>query len=425
MSGEFVQNYSEQLNHFLLFAQSLAVGFFIGLERERHNENIAGLRTFTLIALTGSLAGYVDQKNSAILSGGILLVVVMASLLVAQFKSQKSEPETTTVVAGALTFGLGYLFWLGHPVLPIALAISVTSLLYFREELRTVPKLLSKQDIRSFLQFSALAFVLLPILPNTNFGPYNVINPFQIGWLVVLLSGLSFVGYIALRFFNRRSGVVIVGLLGGLASTTATTLVYAKHSKRNPELKSMVTNIILLAHLVLFLRVAVIVSVISPTSMPVMAPWLIGGFGGGAIFLGCYYFYAGRTKDFLPKLETRNPTEVMLSLGFALAFSAILVLVAWMNDVFSDTGVYLVAFFSGLTDLDAIAVSNLKLITTGNLLVDVANIAIVIAFIANLIFKFGLVFFVADKSLRAPTALGFVSLVIGVGAGILARYFLI
>ena len=415
---------SLDFSHLLLFAQSIGIGFLIGLERERHENAVAGLRTFTLIALAGSLGGYISKQSANNEIALVILGLVAISLLVAQFKSKTEDPHTTTVLAGILTFGLGYMLWVGHPILSAGLAVFITALLYFRKELRDIPHKFSKLDIISFLQFAAIAFILLPILPNATYGPYDVINPYQIGWLVVLISGLSLLGYVALRLFDHKSGILVIGLLGGMASTTATTLVYAKHSRQQDGFSYIATTIILLSHLVQLVRVGILVSIIEYTLLPLMIPWLLGGGVTGALFvLWSYRQVIGSSKP-LPPLDTGNPTKIITAASFAFIFAAVLFLSAFMNDVLADTGVLLVSFVSGLTDLDAITVSNLKLVSDGFVAPKVATYAVVLAFFANLVFKFGIVLTLGDRTLRWPVFFGFSTLSAGVLLGIISYEYL-
>lgn len=403
----------------MLFGQSLAIGFLVGLERERHENSIAGLRTFTLIALAGSLGGYIGVEGGLQLAAWVILLLVAASLMIAQFKSRTTEPDTTTVVAALITFVLGYILWIGHPILPAAIAVTMTALLYFRKELRAVPHRLTKTEIISFFQFAAIAIILLPILPNNNYGPYEVFNPYQIGWLVVLISGLSLLGYLALRVFGHKSGIAIAGVLGGMASTTATTLVYAKYSKEQTGFFNIAATIILLSHLVQLVRIGIIVGILEFALVPLMLPWLIGGGAAGGLYVLLSYRRIASHSEPLPKVSTRNPAEIVSASIFAVSFAVILFLVAWMNDIFADAGVFLVSFLSGLTDVDAITVSNLKLVSDNIIEPQIANYAIILAFFANLIFKLGIVFVFADRKLRAPIFTGYLTLMGGILAGVM------
>ncbi len=414
-----MNDYQIGLEQFTLFAQSIAIGFLIGLERERHQGKIAGVRTFTLIALAGALSGFIATTGGWDLVPWVLITLIVVSLLVEQWKSPDTEPDTTSVLAAVLTFILGYIPWIGDSFIASALAIVVTAVLYFREELRDLPRRLSRQDIISFFQFAAVAFILLPILPNQTYGPYQVINPYQVGWLVVLISGISLAGYVALRLLRGKSGLIVVGLLGGLASTTATTLVYARHSKTIPDFAQSAAGIILLSHLVLFVRIAVVVAVVEHSLLPAILPWVVGGLVAGVICLAVLMNNRGTSSQALPELTVSNPTELKTALGFALGFSLVLLLSAWMHDVFHNAGGYVIAFLSGLTDVDAITVANLKLFSLGSIDAATATRAIVIAFVANLLFKLSIIFTAADRALWRPMIVGFAVLLAGVLGGLL------
>ncbi len=403
---------NDSLGHLLLFAQAVGIGFLIGLEREKHSNAIAGLRTFTLIALAGALAGYTGHQLDNWIMAPVMAVLIVASLIVAQVKSESPEPDTTTVMAGILTYGLGLALWIGHPLLPGGLAIVVMALLYFRKELREVPRKLNNQDVTSFLQFAAVAFILLPVLPNENMGPYQVINPYQIGWLVVLISGISLAGYVALRFWGGKAGLMLVGLLGGLVSTTATTLVYSRYTRQSEGFCLFAVRIILLSHLILFVRVGILVTAVSAEVLPLLLPWLLGGLFGGLLFLTWHMLRDGELPQDVPRLHVQNPADLKTALGFAASFMVVLMLSAWMNEQFPSLGGYVVAFLSGLTDVDAITIANLKLATAGQLDVNVAIQAVIIAFIANFIFKFGAAVVVGDRALRLQLGAGFLTMVI-------------
>ncbi|MFC6673735.1 MgtC/SapB family protein [Marinobacterium aestuariivivens] len=415
-----MDDYTVQLSHLLLFGQSLGIGFLVGLERERHANSIAGLRTFTLISLSGSLGGYISLEFERPYFVLMMLLLVIASLLVAQFKSRASEPDTTTVLAAILTFGLGYMLWADFKLLPAALAITMTAILYYREELHEVPHRLTRKDVSSFFQFAAIAFILLPVLPDDTYGPYQVFNPYQTGWLVVLISAISLTGYVVLRLLGSRSGIFVMGLLGGLVSTTATTLIYARHSKRQASFAGLAATIILLSHLVLFIRVAIVVAVLELSLLVPMLPWLVGGFALGAGYIAWHYHRTDGDKEQyrMPAFEVSNPAEIKVAVGFAISFALVLLLVAWTNDVFSHAGVYVVAFLSGLTDIDAITISNIRLFSVGNLSAPVTLTAVVLAFLANLIFKLGIVFVVGDRNVQAPVLWGFLCLASGAVTGL-------
>src|SRR5574340_199263 len=238
------------------FLTSLAIGLLIGLERERNPSAKAGLRTFALVALFGTLSALLSTKLGTpwLLIAGLLAV---AGMIVAAYISNprdESDPGTTTVIALALCYGLGAMIWYGLTKLAVMLAIGVTALLYFKPELRGLSQRLTRRDLAAVLQFSVLTFIVLPVLPNQDYGPYHAINPHQAWLMVVLVSGISLAGYAALHVVGTRYGAALLGFLGGLVSSTATTLIYAKHSKNNQAMLNLAASVIVIAGMGVLLR---------------------------------------------------------------------------------------------------------------------------------------------------------------------------
>ncbi len=413
-------SYSDQLHHLLIFAQSIGIGLLIGLEREKHNDAIAGIRTFPLIAIAGTLSGYAFHIASYPYLGVVMALVTGASLLLAQSiqaKRVQTDLNTTSVIAGVITFSAGFLLWFDHNLLITAVAIVTTIILYFKDELHAISNKLSEKDAVSFFQFAAIAFILLPVLPDQTYGPYSVINPYQVGWLVVLISGISLSGYLALQTLGQRTGLFLVGLFGGLVSTTATTMVYARYTRTQPGFVASATTIIMLANLVLFARILVEVIVVERSVLPLLAPVMLCGLVFSLAYIGWLFLRQDRNEQGTPELNIGNPTELKSALGFALMFAAVLLLVAWMNETFQERGVYLAAFLSGLTDVDAITLSSLKLVSTGELPRQIATNAILVAYTANLLFKFVLVTTLGVGKLRLQVGIGFLVSLMGIVVG--------
>jgi uncharacterized membrane protein (DUF4010 family) len=403
------------LTNILIFAKSASIGLLVGLERERHPESKAGLRTFTLIALAGTLFACIGQQAGAPWSVAAGLLVVGGMLIAAYGRdgAGAADPGTTTVAAAVVTYGLGAMLWYGQTTLAIALAVATTALLYFRAELHGVTQRLSRRDMVSFLQFAVLAFVLLPVLPDETLGPYGALNPYRMGLLVVLITGLSLAGYVALRLFGERQGILLAGLFGGLASSTATTLVYSRHARNDAAVTPLATVAILVANLVLFLRVAVLALVVSPAVFRVLLPILGSGLLTGTLYaVWCVRRCTATAAP--PHLDVGNPVELRAALAFAALFTVVLVAVNWLNELFGVTGVYGVAALSGLTDLDAISLSTLQLANVGGVTGTQAAVAIVIAYLANLVFKLGLAGTLGTRQLLAHVAGGFFA----AGAGV-------
>ena len=197
------------------FLTSLAIGLLIGLERERTPSAKAGLRTFTLVALLGTLAAMLSEKAGLpwLLVAGWVVVGAMIIAAYVNSPTEENDPGTTTVAALLMCYGLGALIWYGQATLAIMLAIGTTTLLYFKPELRGMTQRLTRRDLVSILQFSVLTFVILPILPDQNYGPYGAFNPHQAWLMVVLISGLSLAGYISLHWIKQRYSAPLLGFL--------------------------------------------------------------------------------------------------------------------------------------------------------------------------------------------------------------------
>jgi uncharacterized membrane protein (DUF4010 family) len=411
----------DELAQLMRFAQSIAIGALIGLERERHPEARAGLRTFILIAVAGTLfAALGDVLDTPWLLAVAALLV--GGMMIAAYRPGSGtvavDSGTTSVMAALITLGLGAALWYGNVTLSIALAIVTMALLYFRSELHGAVRRITQRDYVSFLQFAVLAFVLLPILPDRTFDPLDALNPYRIGWMVVLISGVSLAGYVALRVFGARHGWLVAGLFGGLASTVATTLVFARRVRASEAGIEVSAGVILLANLVLYARIGLFVAVVAPAVLPQFVPVFAGGLLAGAAFTAWYTRRLRPATDGATTMSIGNPVELRTALGFALLFAVVLLGTAWLNRIAGTPGMYLGAFAAGLTDLDAIALSTLRLVIAEQLLPLQAAVAITIAFVANFCFKWGVAAFVGSLQLARPVGLGFLAMSLGMLAAL-------
>ncbi len=379
-----------QLAALFPFLTSFALGLLIGLERERSPAAKAGLRTFSLVALAGTLGALLSEKTGAPWMLGAGLIIMGGMMVASYFKDNEAgDPGTTTIAAVVVCYALGAMVWYGMEQLAVTLAILTTALLYFKPELRGVSRSLTRLDLVSILQFAVLSFVILPILPNQDYGPYHALNPYQIWWMVVLISGLSLAGYAALRIAGQRHGTLLTGLFGGIASSTATTLAFSRHSRDNPQLTGMAALIILLANWVVLVRLSIVVALLAPALLRPMLTLLGGGALAGLVVL--YLFWRRLVdKSDTPTLEMKNPTEIRAALSFGLLYAGVLFAAAWLSDLVGSQGVYAVALVSGLTDVDAITLSSLRLFGLGNLQAGQVATTVMLALLANIAFKSGL-----------------------------------
>ena len=401
------------------FAVSLGIGLLIGLERERKPDTKAGLRTFGLTALLGCLAAMLGETIGSgwVIPAGLLMVASMMIVAQARDPLDNGDPGTTSVVALMVCYGLGALVWFGQATLAVMLAITVTVLLYFKAQLQGVTRSLTHKDLISILQFGVLSLVVLPILPNQDYGPYHALNPHQIWWMVVLISGLSLAGYAALRIVGNRHGASLLGFFGGLVSSTATTMVFAREAREDAQLTTTATLVILIANLVVTVRLGIVAVVLAPNLFVPLASVLGVGLVAG-LFVVLLRWRTLTAAGNLPMPEVKNPTELRAALSFGLLYGAVLLLAAWLQDIAGSQGLYLVALASGLTDVDAITLSTLRLFNQQTLEAAPTVTAISLAVLSNLIFKSGLVIVIGGRTLARQVLPGLAAIGVGFIAGI-------
>lgn len=398
---------------------ALAIGLLMGLERERNPTAKAGLRTFALTALFGVLAAHLGAVlgTAWMIPAGLLLTGGMMIAAYQRDSTAGGDPGTTTVAALILCYGLGALVWHNEVQLAVMLGITATMLLYFKPELRGMSERLSRRDLLSMLQFAVLSLIILPLLPDRNYGPYGALNPYQIWWMVVLIAGVGLAGYAALRLVGQRRGAVILGLLGGLVSSTATTLAFSRHVRASPAMLPVAVIVIVLANLMVLVRLGVLVAVLAPTVLAQLAPVLAGGLATGT--LGAIYGVRKlKPAGDMPDLVMDNPTELRSALGFGLMYAVVLLAAAWLSDWLGTQGLYAVALVSGLTDVAAITLSSLRLFNLDTLPAAAVVDVVVLATLANLGFKSTLALTVGGAHMARHAAAGMGA----VGLGLIAAW---
>jgi len=400
------------------FLTSLAIGLLIGLERERNPSAKAGLRTFALVAVFGTLAALLSAKLGTpwLLIAGLLAVAGMIVAAYFNTPNHENDPGTTTVIALLLSYGLGAMIWLGLAKLAVMLAIGITALLYLKPELRGLSQKLTRHDLLAVLQFAVLTFIILPILPDQSYGPYGAVNPHQAWLMVVLISGISLAGYAALHAVGTRYGAPLLGFFGGLASSTATTMIYAKHGKSNPVMLNLAASVIVIASIVVIVRLMAVSAVLAYGTLPGLFPVLSGGLLTGLIVV-LYHRRKMRDTTDLQIPATSNPAELHSALSFGLLYVVVLLATAWMKDIAGSQGLYMVALLSGLTDVDAITLSSLRLFKLGQLTEHQTVTSIALAFVSNLAFKFGMVYFIGGRELAKRVVGGFAAIACGILIG--------
>ncbi len=396
------------------FAASGGIGLLIGLERERHPGATAGLRTFALTALFGTAAALLGELGDTPWPTAIGLLLVGAMAVAAQRRAAvpSGDPGTTTTIALLLCFVLGAMVWHDLATIAASLAVAATALLYFKPELSGLSTRLSRRDMLSILQFAALSLVVLPALPNRGYGPQEALNPHQIWLMVVLVSGVSLAGYVALRVVGARHGLLLIGFLGGLVSSTATTVMYARRAREEPAQARASALVVLIAGCVGFARIALVAALLAPALLAQLAPALLAGFvpmllAGLLQWRGLPAATAAAAEPTAP--EVGIPTELPTALTFGAFYAVVLLLAALLTQWLGGAGLYGLAALSGLTDVDAVSLSSLRLFGVGGISATQASIAIALAFVANVAFKFGIAGWIGGRPLVRQCGAGFLA----------------
>lgn len=403
------------LHIFENYLLAILLGALMGLERELRETHLAGLRTFILVTLFGSICGHISTITSAswIIFAGILAVTAHSTL--AHFLRVREEIEAglTTSVALLVAYTVGVLVSLEETAAAVAVSLAATVILYFKIQLHEFTKSLSKRDIYAIFQFGLVAFIILPILPNRGFGPFEALNPYNIWLMVVLISAINLCGYLTLKFMGHRWGGPVLGLLGGVVSSTATTLSFSRHARDKNDSSLMGAVVVSLASAVVLVRIAFLVGIIYPAMLDELALPLAAMFLAG--MLPIVVLWKRTSKKDAPVPETTNPAELKAAVVFGLIYAVVLLAVSAGKLFFGDRGVYLVSLLSGLTDVDAITLSNSRLALTGSFGAFQAAVSILIAYIANLAFKLAMVGVIGTGRMFRWTLLCFVCLAVPAG----------
>ncbi len=366
------------------------LGFLIGLERERKREQrgsiFAGIHTFPLIALFGGICAQIasDAGNMVIVLGFAVLGVLMA--LAYWRESAGGKIGGTSEVAGFVTFGIGVLVGSGHFAVAAAGAVIATGILSAKPELRNLSSALSREDLYATVQFAAVSLVILPLVPNRPLGPWGIWNPHTIWLQVVLISGISFVGYFAAKVLGTSRSIGLGGILGGLVSSTAVTLAYSRTSKERPALSPLLVVGVLLASAVMVPRILILLVVVAPELVRSALPPFLTLFG--VTVLGAFISYRMRARHETEALTLSNPFELKTALEFAVIFALVLLLGRAAQEYLGTGGVYLASAIAGLVRPDAMALTLGQQVQAG-LEPTVAARALTLAVVANTLFKAG------------------------------------
>ena len=412
---------------FFRFGVALFIGLLVGLQREysydesgdSHEKTFGGVRTFALFGLTGCAAGFLsDITSEPWVFIAVMLAVGMLITVSYYVSAATGKRGMTTEVAALVTVAAGALAFWDELALAVALGVVTTALLSFKLELHGFVEQLTREDVVAALKFALITAIVLPILPNESIwpAPFDVLNPYRIWLMVVLISGISFLGYVLFKLIGAKRGTTLTGMLGGLVSSTATTLSFAQRSRKNVQLAKPFAMAIIIAWTVMYVRILIEVWVVNRSLFGVV--WLPVSLAGlAALLYAGYLFFAPRDDD-EEDVQVTNPFELRPAITFGLLFGLVLLVAQNAQIYLGDTGVYISSFLSGLADVDAITLSMAELSGSGELTELTAARAIILAMMANTLVKGGIVLTSGSISIRRTMLPGFI-LILAVAVAVL------
>ena len=416
-----------QQHVFLVLGISLAIGLLIGVERgwkEREvaeGKRIAGVRTFGLLGLLGGALGLLSEQLGPLLLG--LAFIAVAGVLVVSYLANLRHTEDigiTTLVAALLTFVLGAVAALGEPAVAAAFAVLTTLLLSFKPVLHRWLRALQAEELHAGLELLLISVVLLPVLPNRGFGPWQALNPYQIWWMVVLIAGISFLGYFIIKIAGPRKGTVLTGLSAGLVSSTALTLHFARLARPRPHSAPLLATGILIACGTMFPRMLLVATIVEPALFrPLLGPALVMA---GLIYAAALLYWRRTAGWHEPtSVPVENPLELKAAVGFGVLLALVMLAGEGLKLWLGDAGVLMLSAASGVADVDAITLS-LARMAQGDLSLETAATGVVIAAAVNGLVKAGIAAVIGGRELGWRVG---VPLVLTSAGGLLAvRYLL-
>lgn len=374
---------------------------------EKEREFFAGVRTFVFIVLLGFLSSLLSMVLTpwvfVITLAGFISIVTVAYW----GKRQKGNVGGTTIVAMILSFLLGGVVLLGYIEVALPLMVLIVLALSLKVRLHNLIGRLTREELLAFISFVSIAALLIPFLPNTNVGPYQAINPYEIGWVVILVSGLSFLAYILVKFLGTDRGIILSGILGGVVSSTAVSWIFSHKSRKAPTLAVSSAIAILAASTLMVPRVFVWVYIFDRSLVaPLILPLAIIFSGGIIVSYVFYRRYRPDDENDEAELPLDNPLSLRGAILFAFLYTGILLLVEFANDKLGSSGTYLTSVVAALPNIDAITISMAKL-GGASIAKQVALNAILLATLSNTVVKVAISLWFGSKPMRKYILIGF------------------
>jgi len=404
---------------------AILIGMLIGLEREfargREQNSFAGARTFPIIALFGFLAAMIASMTYIWLYSIFFISFVMIVSISYYVTAKEGQLGITTELAAILVFILSSLIFWNIILLSAIIAIIMAAILSLKMQIHTFVEKINEEDIFAVLKLLLVTIIILPLLPNKTLGPYNILNPRIVWYMVIFIAGISFLGYLLTKFIGYQKGIKYTGLFGGFVSSTALTFAYTKKSKLNVAIVKNYAAGIILACTVVYPKVFIEIFVVNTNlAMTMLIPIIILTATG---IINSMVLWRQTKQVVASDKVVSNPFELKSALLFGVIFGVILVVSKLSSLYFGEKGILIVSFVSGLPNIDAIVLSVSQLAGVSFSEITAAK-SILLALLSNTLLKFALSIFVGHKDLRSNVVAGFGSF-IGVNLLLILYFYII
>ncbi|MGE0668789.1 MAG: MgtC/SapB family protein [Sphingomonadales bacterium] len=398
---------------FLDLAIALGIGLMIGVERgwtqrdKPEGGRMAGLRTFTVTGLFGGVAAALAQLYGVwiIVALGLLITLIVAAAL-SRIPWDQGNHGITTEIALVLTFALGALAGSGREDLAVPAAVVVTGLLAFKPGLHRWVENLERPEINGAVRLLVMSLIVLPILPNQGYGPWNALNPYVIWLMVVLISALSFAGYMAVKYAGPRWGLIVTGLMGGLASSTAVAVTMARLGRSGGDIQPAAATAAVASSTVVYGRLLVVSAAFAPVLAwklaPVLGAMALAGAACVAVMWPRDQPAAGQDAQAMADMK---PFSLATPLRFAAVLAVVMLASAGLQDWLGNAGLLLVSAVAGVTDVDAPSLTVAERVS-GGLDAGVGALAILLAVAVNIVAKFAIVASIGRGGMARRVAAG-------------------
>ncbi len=414
-------DWSEVLSH---LGAALAIGLMVGLERgwklrdAEDGQRVAGIRTFTLLALTAGISGLLSGTGQEIV-GGIMVAGATAIVAIGYSRAVLADgrPDATSAIAAMVTLGLGFLAGIGQAAPAVAGGAVVTLALALRNDMHRWVGALDEADIKAFARYAVIALAVFPFLPEGRFGPYDAWEPRNLWLVVIIVTGFSFVGYVANRLFGARRGTIATAVIGGLYSSTAVTHSFAQKIGSGAGAGAENAGIAL-ASAVMYLRVIVLVGVLATSLLPhfviVVAPAMVVG------FVVAWRLYS-RAPSTVGPAPPGNPIALLPALTFVAFVAGAAVAARWAQGEFGEQGIAILLLLMGSMDVDA-AIVTAGGLEPGTIAPQLAALAIAGTILANMSVKLGVTLAYGKREAR-PAALALAASMVALAISLAVGYF--